>query len=561
LAPGYECGQLPTASGVIDKVNQENGKHNLNTFVMQLNNIFNDALACHHAGQSNQAADLYKQILNIDRDHAQASNNLGTIFMSRGRLNDAVSCFQNALNAKADFFEACFNLGRAYKKLGHYSEAIESFRRALVIKEDHVPAYLELSFVCFKLGNTSGAINCCKKALELDPECTDAYNFLGNALVSHGDVPAALESYRRALQIRPDRADIYFNYANALKGSGQLSSAIENYRQALVLKPDYIDAHWNLSHTLLLSGNFFDGWREYEWRFQLPGQKDIYPHRYEVPRWDGASFQGKRLLVHDEQGLGDTLQFMRYLPLVKVLGGTVIFEVRKQLLTLLKNVSGIDELVERSSDGHPPIGFDLYVPLMSLPAIFGTTRETIPAPIPYLSADSDLTRRWAEKLNQISGFKVGICWQGNPSHQADRRRSVPLNFFVQLAKIDKVRLISLQKKHGLEQMADLPAEVSIIDFGSELDESNGVFMDTAAVMQNLDLIIASDTAISHLAGALGVPIWLVLPDIPEWRWLMEQKDSPWYPTMRLFRQMKAGDWASVFYQISEALQMLVNKNS
>jgi tetratricopeptide (TPR) repeat protein len=528
---------------------------------MQLNNIFNNALACHHAGQLHQAADLYKQILNIDPDHAQASNNLGTIFMSRGRLNDAVNCFQNALNAKADFFEACLNLGRTYKKLCHYSQAIESFRRALAIKADHVPAYLELSFACFKLGNTSGAINCCKKALELDPECTDAYNFLGNALVSRGDVPEALESYRRALQIRPDRADVYFNHANALKGGGQLSSAIENYRRALVLKPDYIDAHWNLSHTLLLSGNFLDGWREYEWRFQLPVQKDIYPHRYEVPRWDGASFKGKRLLVHDEQGLGDTLQFMRYLPLVKALGGTVIFEVRKQLLDIVKNATGTDELVERSSDGHPPIAFDLYVPLMSLPAIFGTTPLTMPSAVPYLSADNDLTHRWAEKLNPISGFKVGICWQGNPSHQADRRRSVPLKYFAPLASIDNVRLVCLQKKHGLEQLADLPANVSIIEFGSELDENNGVFMDTAAVMKNLDLIIASDTAIAHLAGALGVPVWLVLPDISEWRWLMERNDSPWYPTMRLFRQTKAGDWGTVFCQISEALQVLVGKRS
>jgi hypothetical protein len=428
------------------------------------------------------------------------------------------------------------------------------------MKPDHIPAYLDLSFLCDQLGNTGGAINCCKKALDLDPECADAYNYLGNAQVSHGDVPAALESYRQAVQIRPDRADVYFNLANALKGCGRLRAAIENYHRALELKPDYIDAHWNLSHALLLSGNFLDGWREYEWRFQLPGQKDIYPYRYEVPRWDGASFKGKRLLVHDEQGLGDTLQFMRYLPLVKSLGGTVIFEVRKQLLKVLQNVTGFDELVERSSDGQPPVAFDLYVPLMSLPAIFGTTQLTVPARVPYLSADSDLTHRWAEKLNQISGFKVGICWQGNPSHQADGSRSVPLKYFTPLANIGNVRLVSLQKKHGLEQLVDLPAEVSVIDFASELDESNGVFIDTAAVMKNLDLIIASDTAIPHLSGALGVPVWLVLPDIPEWRWLMERNDSPWYPTMRLFRQTKPGDWTTVFCRIGEALQALVNKN-
>jgi len=425
------------------------------------NTIFNNALACHHAGQLQQAAKLYRQILNIDGDHAQASNNLGAIFKATGSLDEAVSCFQNALKADIDFFEA-------RKECGRYSEATDSFRRALAIKPDHIAAYLDLSFVCHQLGNTAGAISCCKKALELDPEFADAYNYLGNALVSHGDIPAALESYRQALRIRPDRADVYFNLANALKGCGQLPAAIENYQRALVLKPDYIDAHWNLSHALLLSGNFQDGWQEYEWRFQLPQQKNIYPYRYDVPRWDGSSFKGKRLLVHDEQGFGDTMQFIRYLPEVKALGGILIFEVRQQLLKVLKNAGGIDELIVRSSDGRPPISFDLYVPLMSLPAILGTILETIPAPIPYLSADNQLTHQWADKLNPVSGFKVGICWQGNPSHQADRGRSVPLKFFTGLSKIKNVQLISLQKKHGVEQLSDLPADVSIIDYGAEL---------------------------------------------------------------------------------------------
>jgi hypothetical protein len=197
---------------------------------------------------------------------------------------------------------------------------------------------------------------------------------------------------------------------------------------------------------------------------------------------------------------------------------------------------------------------------MSLPGLFKTTLETVPAPIPYLSADNDLKRQWVQKLHPISGFKVGICWQGNPSHQADRRRSVPLKFFAPLAGIENVQLVSLQKKHGLEQLTDLPAGVAVIDFGAELDEHNGVFMDTAAVMRALDLIITSDTAIAHLAGALGVPVWLVLPHVPEWRWLMERDDCPWYPTMRLFRQTKPGDWATAFDQIGDALKRLVAGN-
>ena len=520
---------------------------------MQSKNIFNQALACHRAGQLEQAKALYRRVLNIEPDHPQASNNLGASLMSNGRLKEAVHFFHNALTTNANFFEARLNLARASKKLGRFNEAIDSYQRALALNPDHIPSYLDLSFLYCRFENTDDAIACCKKALKINPECVDAHKYLGNILVTHGDLPAALDSYMQALRIQPDRADVLFNLANTLKGCGQLDAAIEKYQRALALKPDYIDAHWNLSHALLLNGNLLDGWREYEWRFQLPDQKNIYPYRYGVPRWDGASFKGKRLLVHDEQGLGDTLQFMRYLPAVKARGGTVIFEVRKQLLPILENADGFDHLIERSSDGHPAMAFDLYAPLMSLPAIFDTTQHTIPVRVPYLSADDYLRKLWAQKIEPISGFKIGICWQGNPSHQADRNRSVPLKFFAQLARIDNVRLVSLQKRHGLEQLADLPPDVSIVNYDSELDEHHGVFMDTAAVMKNLDLVVTSDTAIPHLAGALGVPVWLILPEIPEWRWLMNRSHSPWYPTMRLFRQPRPGDWGAVFRHIAEAL--------
>ncbi len=524
-----------------------------------LDTIFDDALVCHRGGQLDQAADLYRQILAIDSRHAQAFNNLGVILLSHGHYDEAVDCFQNALRENADLFEAYLNLARASQKLGRYSKAANSLSRALALKPDYLPAYLDLSFLCYRQGNVTRAISCCQKALELDPECADAYNNLGNAMADQGDFPAALQAYEQALSIRPDRAEFRFNLANALKNCGRLPAAIENYRQALGLIPDYTDAHWNLSHALLLSGNLKDGWREYEWRFQLPAQNNIYPFRYGVPRWDGSSFKGRRLLVHDEQGFGDTLQFLRYLPMVKALGGTVILEVRRQLLKLVKHAAGFDDLIARSSDGHPPLEFDMYIPLMSLPFVFGTNLASIPAPVPYLATDVELTRRWAQKLATIPGFKVGICWQGNPAHQADRWRSVPLKFFTPLAAIPDIQLISLQKKHGLDQLSDLPAGVSIIDFGPELDEVNGVFMDSAAMMKNLDLVIASDTAIAHLAGALGAPVWLILPAVPEWRWLMARNDSPWYPTMRLFRQTKPGEWATAFNQINAALKTLVGQ--
>jgi hypothetical protein len=311
---------------------------------------------------------------------------------------------------------------------------------------------------------------------------------------------------------------------------------------------------------LLLSGNFQEGWHEYECRFMRPNWKDVYPYRLSGARWDGRSFEGRQLLIHDEQGLGDTLQFLRYLPMAKAMGGKVIFEVRGKLLPLLKNVSGADEVVSRSPDGEPNVDYDLFVPMLSLPAILGTLLQTVPAQIPYLFADNDLVCSWAARLSSIAGFKVGICWQGNPANAADRRRSVPLKLFEPLARIQGIQLISLQKIHGLEQLAEMPADGSIIDLGRELDENSGVFMDTAAVLKNLDLVITSDTAVPHLAGALGVPVWLLLPYSPDWRWLTKGSHSPWYPTMRLYRQPDPGNWTAVFQRVSQHLTQMAARN-
>lgn len=521
---------------------------------MDLNKIFSNALACHQAGQPQQAAKLYRQILNIDGDHAQASNNLGAIFMSLGSIGEAVSCFLNALRANADFFAAHLNLGKAYKKMGRYSEATDSFRRALAIQPDHIPAYFDLSFLCYQLGDTSGAISCCKKALALDPLSIEAYNNLGNALANQGDIQSAIESYNRALQISPDGADIYYNLANALKGSGRIHSAIENYQRALALKPDYIDAHWNLSHALLLSGNFLDGWREYEWRFQLPGQHDIYPHRYEVPRWEGATFKGKRLLVHDEQGLGDTLQFVRFLPFVKTLGGTVIFESRKPLLKFLTGFPGIDKLVQRSASAKRATDFDMFIPLMSLPALFGTTLLTLPAQVPYLYANPKAREAWRDRI-EGGGMKVGIVWSGNPGHANDQNRSCSLELFRPLANICGVKLIGLQAGAAADQAESTAYPMVLENIGKEFVD----FADTAGAIEALDLVISVDTAVAHLAGAMGKPVWLMLPCLPDWRWLMDREDSPWYPTMRLFRQPKPGDWPTVIGHIGDCLKQLAAK--
>ena len=522
---------------------------------MQLDNIFKKALASHQTGQLDQAAKLYRLILNTDGEHAQAFNNLGAIFMSCDRLNDALVCFQNAINARADFFEAHINLARAFKKLGDFARAVASFRSVLRIKPDYVPAYLDLSFLYHKLDDHSSAISCCRRALELDPLSVDACNNLGNALSSSGDFPAAIESFNRAIHIQPNRADLYYNLANVLKSAGQAQSAIENYRRALVLDPEYVDARWNLSHALLFNGNFQEGWLEYECRFKLSAWQDIYPFRLNAPRWDGSPFKNRRLLVHDEQGLGDTLQFIRFLPLVKALGGTVIFETRRPLLRLLKGLCGVDELIARSSSPERAVDFDMYIPLMSVPALLGTTLLTVPSKVPYLYADPPAAARWRQRF-EGSNLYVGIVWSGNPRHGNDRNRSCSLEMFRELAEVGGVELIGLQADSTATKVESTPSEWGLKNLGREFKD----FSDTAAVISALDLVISVDTAVAHLAGAMGKAVWLLLPYSPDWRWLAKGSDSPWYPTMRLYRQPDPGNWKAAFQRVNEQLIKMATRH-
>jgi len=302
--------------------------------------------------------------------------------------------------------------------------------------------------------------------------------------------------------------------------------------------------------ALLLTGRFEEGWDEYRWRLRT--EKAAYPRRHHVPCWDGSPFAGKRLLVHYEQGFGDNIQFIRYLPMVKRRGGTVICEMLAPLIGLFHGLPGIDELIPASAERTLATEFDLYVPLLELPGIFGTTSKTIPAGVPYLHADPAKAEYWRQKLVSRA-FKVGIVWAGKPAHPEDRTRSCHLRHFLHWSKIPGLRLFGLQKGAAANQTEDLSQEIAMTNLGGELDD----FTDTAAVIANLDLIVSVDTAVLHLAGAMGRPAWAILPFSPDWRWMLDRPDSPWYPTMRLFRQKSYGDWDDVFQRVSQELQMLV----
>ena len=467
--------------------------------------------------------------------------------------SSARSWFEKALGYLPDRADIFYNYGVACLAEGDLESAVALWQRAVALDPAMKDAHYNLGKAFTELERLDEAENAYQRVLALFPGDAQSLYNLGNLKFQQDDFKEAEDLLHRAIQAVPSWSDPWVNLGMTLSRQGRYADAEKCYGEALERNPENAEAHWNRSLALLLNGNYREGWPEYEWRFKRDKWHSFYPYRHPVPRWDGDSFQGRQLLVHDEQGLGDTLQFLRYLPMVKAQGGTVIFETKGKLLGLLKGVAGADEVVTRSPDGSLEVDYDLYVPLLSLPAIFGTTVQTVPDRVPYLFAENDLVHKWAARLASIAGFKIGICWQGNPAYAADRQRSVPLKFFAPLARMEGIQLISLQKIHGLQQLAEMPADLSIIDLGRELDKNTGVFMDTAAVMKNLDLVITSDTAIPHLAGALGVPVWLLLPRPPDWRWGLNGDYYPWYPSMRVYRQPDAGNWTAVFQQVIQQL--------
>ncbi|HWY88119.1 MAG TPA: tetratricopeptide repeat-containing glycosyltransferase family protein [Gemmataceae bacterium] len=539
--------------------------------------LFDEALRCHQIGNLSQAASLYRQILHFDPAHADAlhllgvltfqtgdhetglalirqaivlnpsaavfHNNLGVYLKELGRLTEAVASYHEALKLNPRYVDALSNLGIALRDLGRHAEAAEACRQALRLNPRHAEAQGNLGLILKDQGQLEAAVECYQEALRLKPQFVDALNNLGIALGDQGNYAEAAEYHRQVLHINPHHADAHANLGLALKALGQWAEAEAYLDGALRLKPDHVNARWNLSALRLLQGDFSKAWPDYESRWVVPGFSARHDDR---PRWDGAPLHGETILLYAEQGLGDTLQFIRYAPMVKERGGMVLFECQPALMSLLEGVAGVDQLLAIGA-ALPP--YDVQVPLLSLPGIFGTSVATIPATVPYVRAAPALVKTWRTELEALGGFKIGVAWQGNPNHQGDRYRSFPLEWFEDLARVERARLVSLQKGPGTEQLLSLGGRFPILDVNDRLDAA-GAFLDTAAIMMNLDLVITVDSAVAHLAGALGVPVWVVLPFDPDWRWLLERADSPWYPTMRLFRQKCTGDWREVFEQIA-----------
>jgi tetratricopeptide (TPR) repeat protein len=507
--------------------------------------------ACCLAGNFAAGAQASREALRLRPACALAFRNLGYALFHQGDYEQAVAVLREALRLQPDLADAHGNLGAALQALDRPAEAAAALEQAFRLNP--TSAYLANSagMAYELLSDFERAIAFYRLALRLKPDFPDALNNLATCYSELGCFDEAIDQLNEAERARPDYACARDNRIIILQRQGRLDEAIALLREALRLKPFYAYAHYNLSLLLLLCGNFEEGWREYEWRWQT---KDFPSYQRPEPPWDGGPLDGKTILLHPEQGLGDTFQFIRYASLVKERGATVVVDCPPELRGVLNGCPGIDRLIPH---GEPLPACDVQAALMSLPGLCGTTLTTIPAETPYLTADAACVAHLRKRLDVVPGFKVGICWQGRPSHRNDRRRSVPLARFAPLAEVPGVRLVSLQRGPGRDQWDTHAEQWPVVELPALAEEPSEAWRDTAALIRALDLVITVDTAVAHLAGALAAPVWVALPFCPDWRWLLERNDSPWYPTMRLFRQTRGGDWTDVFARIATELQVVV----
>ncbi|MBL6814089.1 MAG: tetratricopeptide repeat protein [Pseudomonadales bacterium] len=497
------------------------------------------------------AIKAFKRALRINPKLEGARHNLGLTLLAqgislreRGYFEQAMAAWQESINVYPDIAESHFNLGVGYADRGELEKAIAQWFRAVEIKPDLVEALSNLGFALKEQGQHDAAIAACRRALDVDPEYVDAYTNLGNALKDQGNLAEAAGVFRDALRINPNDARAHYNLGNTLREQGALKESMDAHQRALKLQPDFTDAKWNLALISLMLGDYVQGWKLYEQRM-FKSDPLIRPPRA-GKAWQGQELTNKHLLVYGEQGIGDIFQFSRYLVMLASSGAQITFHAPVMLHHLLQTLTPDINL---TADPVVETSVDFECPLMCLPRIMQTRLDTIPIISPYLCADSERISIWRETLQPLT-FKIGICWQGGTS-KVDIGRSFALSHFAALAQLPNVELISLHKGKGEEQLTNVDFPVTQLE---NFDSGSNAFADTAAVMECCDLIVTSDTAVAHLAGALNRPTWVVLKHLPDWRWLLERRDSPWYPSMTLYRQETPGDWDTVFQHIAKALQ-------
>jgi tetratricopeptide (TPR) repeat protein len=507
--------------------------------------LFSCALILKERSRFDAALTYLDKVLAIAPQHGDALNVRGNTLKALGRFADALASYDRALVVRPGFAEALSNRGVVLHEMKRFAEALASYDRAIAARPDYVEALSNRGATLQALRRFAEALASYDRALAVKPDHAEALYNRGHTLLELGRLDEALASYDGALAGRPDYAEAFSNRGYVLHKMKRFDEALASYDRALAVQPDFADARHNEALCRLLVGDFGRGWEQYEARWetaQLAAMKRNFPQ----PRWRGShDLAGKTILLHAEQGLGDTIQFCRYVPCVAERGGRVVLEVQRPLHVLMRTLAGAAQIV---STGDPLPDFDVHCPLLSLPLAFGTDIETIPSATPYLYAPSSAVMDWERRLGAKRGPRIGLAWAGNPGHKNDQNRSIGLGPFMPLLDIDAT-FVSLQKDVRAADAAVLNGRRDLVHFGDALAN----FSDTAALMSTLDLVISVDTSVAHLAGALGKPVWVLLPFVPDWRWLLDRETSPWYPTARLFRQDGTRTWDTAIARVHEAL--------
>jgi len=492
-------------------------------------------------GKLEEAKTHYERAVALKPDYAAAYCNLGVVFQNLGDLAHSIACHEKALLLRPDLAEAHNNLGLVLRQQGKLEEAKSHYERAVTLRPNYAEAFNNLGVLLRQLGNLDDSAACFEELLVLRPNSAEAFDNLGNTLRDLGRLDESIASHQRALKLKPDLAKAHNNLGYTLRKQGKLAESRQSFNRALDLDPQSVDIRWNLCLLDLLEGNYAAGWSGYEVRYD---RKENRPRSFPQPIWRGEPLNGARILLHAEQGLGDSIQFLRYVPMVHAAGGKVILNVPSPLARLAANVSGVDTLTVE--DEIPP-AFDRHCPLMSLPLAFNTTLDSIPSQVPYLTVPEDALRAAKNLKGPTQKRRIGLVWSGNPKCTEDQVRSMTLSCFQPLLDLGGLHFFSLQLGPAAAQLAAIQKPIT------DLRPAIKDLADTAALMTHLDLIITVDTSMAHLAGALAKPTWVLLPSAPDWRWLMDHEDSPWYPTVRLFRQPTFGDWTSVIARVRHEL--------
>jgi len=502
--------------------------------------------------RQDEARRSVEALLRIAPTHVLGMTNLATILVHDKKYDDALRVVEAALALEPANPDLWHSRAQVLHKLKRYNEALTLCDRAIQMRPDSTDYLLTRGNLCAELERYDEALEAYDKAIALNPRFAEAYLSRANIMMERQDLEAALHCCEKALAARHDYAGAMLLRGNILLNQGKQSEAFASFDAAIAAEPNYHDAYYHRGSAMLLTGYFAQGWRDFEHRWQATDCGGPRP-LIQAAEWRGEPLEGKSLVIDTEQGLGDRIQFARYLLDLARMKAKLTLFCHPSLIRLFRPFQDTMEIIPTLESGRR---FDFQCAMMSLPDRLGIP-VPVPDKVPYLFAEEALVAKWRQRIGP-NGFRIGLCWQGNPEGKVDKGRSIPLAKFRPLATIPGVRLISLQKNHGLEQLADLPEDMTIETLG-EFDTGGDAFVDTAAIMQNLDLVITSDTAIPHLAGALDRPVWVGLKAMPDWRWMLGRSDSPWYKSLRLFRQPVPGDWDSVFRTMAEELSILVGR--